>query len=763
MSNFKKTIEDSFIGYAGAVLQNRALVDARDALKPSARQIFYCMETDKFIATKPFQKTLKSIGSAMRLYIHGDSSCEGIIMRAGQPFAMRYPLVEVEGSYGNLMESGNWAAPRYTAARLSPLAAYLFKDINKNTIEEWRDNYDDTEKYPAVLPSKGYYNLCNGTMGIGIGASSSIPSFNLREMNTALIKLLNNPAATFEDIYCPPDFATGGVILNEAEVKESLKNGSGAACKIRSIINYDKKENCLIVTEIPYSVYTNTICGQLEEIIIGENNPGIERFNDLTGEKPLIKIYLTKDANPTKVLEFLYKNTNLQYFYKINLTMLENGRFPRKFTFREALISYLNNQKIIYTRGFKYDLEKIENRLNIINGLLIAIADIDKVINIIKSSANKEQAKQKLILEYNFNEPQVKAILEMKLSRLTNLETVDLETEKGDLLKQAQKIKEILDNPILLNKEIEKDLREVMNKFGDNRRTKIQNVSSETQEIDDKEVTIIVDSNNYIKAIETKNLKLSSKGTKGSIINKDGVKVILTAKLIDSLVVADEIGNGDSFGVNLIPIVDNILDTGIPIKDLSDLESIVTMIKFEPKEYLITISQNGLVKKSKILEYKNFTKSQQFVKIKESDKLKTILLANSNENLLLLTKENKLINFSVEELKLSSKLTYGVRINDNIISCDVAAATDKILTCTLDGKGKFTYVKEFTVNSKTSLGSVVPEGTSFIKNITNSSIVGIEGTTAKTIFIESKEISHFSPKATGGKIYNGEISKIFAI
>ena len=187
MSDLKTIIEDSFQQYAGAVLQSRALVDVRDCLKPSARQIFYCLYTDKFLHSKPFKKTLKGIGSAMRMYIHGDSSCEGVIMRAGQPFAMRYPLIEVEGSYGNLMESGNWSAPRYTSARLSALSEYLFKDINKDTIEEWRDNYDDTEQYPAVLPTKGFFNIVNGTMGIGVGAASSIPQFNLQEINNALV------------------------------------------------------------------------------------------------------------------------------------------------------------------------------------------------------------------------------------------------------------------------------------------------------------------------------------------------------------------------------------------------------------------------------------------------------------------------------------------------------------------------------------------------------------------------------------------------
>ena len=221
MAEMKKIIEESFTQYAGAVLQSRALVDVRDCLKPSARQIFYCLYTDKFTYDKPFKKTLKAIGSSSRMYIHGDSSCEGIIMRAGQPFAMRYPLVEVEGSFGNLMSSGSWAAPRYTGSRLSESSNILFNGIKKNTVEDWRDNYDNSEQYPSVLPSIGFYNIVNGTMGIGIGAASSIPSFNLREVNEAIIKLIEKPDSSFDEIVCYPDFPTGATILNKKEVKNN--------------------------------------------------------------------------------------------------------------------------------------------------------------------------------------------------------------------------------------------------------------------------------------------------------------------------------------------------------------------------------------------------------------------------------------------------------------------------------------------------------------------------------------------------------------
>ena len=348
MSDMNNIVKNSFIQYSAAVLQSRALVDVRDGLKPSARQILYCMDMCKYTSDKPFQASAAVVGDAMKhFYIHGDASCLGVVMRAGQPFAMRYPLVDVGGNGGSLMESGNWAAARYTKSRLSKLSDALFHDIKKDTIDEWRDNFSDTEQYPAVLPSKGYYNICNGTSGIATGLASSVPQYNLREMNAALIYLIDHPDCDFDAIYCAPDFATGAILLNEADVKESMKTGNGAACKLRSVVEYDTKERCLVVTEIPYGVYTNTICQQLEEIINGDNNPGIERFNDLTGERPLIKIYLTKSANPDKILAFLYKNTSLQSYFGVNFTMLDMGRFPKVFTWKEMLQAHIDHERVV--------------------------------------------------------------------------------------------------------------------------------------------------------------------------------------------------------------------------------------------------------------------------------------------------------------------------------------------------------------------------------------------------------------------------------
>lgn len=486
MSNLKETIRESFIQYSGAVLQSRALVDSRDCLKPSARQIFYCLYTDKFLPSKPFKKTLKAIGSVARMYIHGDSSAEGIIMRASQEWCFRYPLIEVQGNNGSLAMSGNYAAPRYTEARLSRLGEHLFKDIEKDTITEWRDNYDDTEQYPMVLPSKGFFNLVNGTLGIGIGMSSSIPSFNLREVNNALIKLLKNPDASFDELYCAPDFPTGAVLLNESEVKESLKNGTGSSCRLRSVINFDDKERCFIVTEIPFGVYTNTICSELNEIMDSAENPGVDRFNDLTGKTALIKIYLKKGADSAAVLNYLYKHTSLQSFYSINMTMLEDGRYPRVYGWKELLKEHINHEKTVYSRAFEYDLNKIRERISILDGYIIACAHIEEVVEMIKKSKTKGEAAEKLMAAYELNKEQVDAILKLTLSRIASLEVQKFIDEREEKKKEAEHIEDILNSEVLFNAEIEKGLKEVADRFGDARRTKILDICKETTEIKEK-------------------------------------------------------------------------------------------------------------------------------------------------------------------------------------------------------------------------------------------------------------------------------------
>lgn len=708
-------IKESFSQYAGAVLQSRALVDVRDCLKPSARQIFYCLYTDKFIHSKPFKKTLKGIGSAMRMYIHGDSSCEGVIMRAGQPFAMRYPLVEVEGSYGNLMESGNWAAPRYTASRLSDISNYLFEDIVKDTINEWRDNYDDTEQYPAVLPSKGFYNIVNGTMGIGIGMSSSIPQFNLRELNEALIKLLWNPDCSFEDIYCAPDFATGGILLNEEEVKESLKDGNGKSCKLRSVISYDNKERCLIVTEIPYSVYTNTICGELEKILESEENPGIDRFNDLTGSTPLIKIYLSRRANPDKVLKYLYKNTSLQYYYGINMTMLENGRYPKVFTWKEALQSYLNHEMSVYRQGFIFDLNKIKNRIHIIEGLLKAISILDEVIALIKGAADTRSASLGLQKIFGFSEEQAKAILDIKLARLAKLEINKLEKEKSDLERERDRIENILYNEELLKKEIEKGLQETAKKFGDGRRTKILNI--ENQEDEPTEIwslLINLTNQNNIFVSETSSLYSQRRGGVGNKFKlNDGEYIIstLSAESSDTILFFSQVGNFYHYQAGAIPLEEKIpVETLFMIKSFEYIRAITSFNPKNSKRNIIFFTRNGMMKKSLLSEY-NIKRAggMRAIDLAQNDELRSIIFTDE-EKVGILTEKGQFLICETKDVRPVGRITKGVKgikLNegDSVVSAKVITNTAKqIVSITKNGYIKRTPLSEFNVTGRYTKG-----------------------------------------------------------
>jgi len=480
--NINEVIQESFLQYSGAVLQSRVLVDARDAIKPSARQILFAMYENKLTYDKDFEKTQKTVGYAFTYYIHGDSSLTGIVMRLGQTYAMRYPLIEVEGTVGTLIEPNSHAAPRYTSSRLSPLGTHMFEDLDKDTITDWRENYDGKNLYPGVLPSKGFFNIVNGTQGIGVALAASIPQFNLKEVNAALIKLLWNPDVAFEEIYCPPDFATGALLINEPQVKESLRKGTGSACKLRAVSHYDMKDNAIIVTEIPYNVYTNTICGELDVILESQDNPGIERYIDLTGETPNIKIYLSKKTAPENVLQYLYRNTSLQSHFGINLNMLHNGRQPKLYTWKELLQERLEHEREIYIRAFNFDLKKIEARLHILEGYIKAHSIIMELVKAIKSSSNKATAKTKLINDFGFTELQSEAILKLTLSRLTNMEIFKFEEEMDTLSKQREYILKTLSDENLLKKVLEKGFQDISNKFGDARRTKLIELNADEGE-----------------------------------------------------------------------------------------------------------------------------------------------------------------------------------------------------------------------------------------------------------------------------------------
>ena len=717
MAKMKPIIEQSMTQYAGAVLQSRALVDVRDCLKPSARQIFFCMDKYKYTAAKPFQKTMAAIGDAMKhFYIHGDSSCEGIIMRAGQPFAMRYPLVEVKGNGGTLLSSGNWAAPRYTETRLSKLSTFLFDDIDKDTIDDWRDNYADNEQYPAVLPTKGFYNLVNGTSGIGIGMASSVPQYNLKEINDALIYLIDHPDCSFEEIYCAPDFATGAILYNESDVKESMKNGTGLACKLRSVVEFDSQDRCFIVTEIPYGVYTNTICGQLEEIVNGEENPGIERFNDLTGTTPLIKIYLSKKANPDKVLRFLFKNTSLQHHYGINFTMLDNGRYPKVFTWKNMLQAHIDHERIVYRKGFEYDLNKIKNRIHIIDGLLICLASIEEVVKTIRNSISTAAASIALQKNFLLDEAQAKAVLDMKLSRLAHLEVQKLEKEKEDLQNKAADIEKILNNEELFKEEIKKGWREVAQKFGDSRRTKILDIEKEDEEPTEIKTLIVnVTNQNNMFVSEGSSLMVQRRGGVGNKFKLNKGEFIIStsvAETSDLILFFTNKGNVYPYTASSLPIDEKVsVEMLINIKSYENICALTSFNKKNSKRNIIFFTKKGMLKKSLLEEY-NVKRSggMKALDLSDGDEICSVLFTNE-EKVGMLTAAGQFIICETKDIRpigRTAKGVKGIKLNDGdelVSAKTIPSNVKEYISVTGDGYIKRTSCNEFTVTGRYTKGS----------------------------------------------------------
>jgi len=709
-------IKESFTQYAGAVIQSRALVDVRDCIKPSARQVYYSLFTDKFTSDKPFKKTLKAIGSAMRFYIHGDASCEGIIMRSGQPFAMRYPLIEIEGSYGTLTETGNWAASRYTSSRLSSISNYLLQDTNKYTINEWIDNYDDTEQYPRVLSSLGYYNIVNGSTGIAVGLASSIPQFNLGEVNNALIKLLQDENVSDDDILCYPDFATGATLINKTEVATSLKQGKGKACILQATINYDDKEKTLIVTDLPYGVYTNTICSEVAKLVSENPDIGITGINDLTGEDVCIKIYLDKAVNQEKIKQILYANTSLQKSYSVNMTMLEDGRFPKIYGWRQALQAHLDHEKIVYINLYQQELNKLEHRLKIVEGIIKAIAQIDEVIKIIKQSPSIKEANinlQKLLI---INEEQAKAILDMKLSRLAKLEVDKFIEEKIQLLERISVIKAILESEELLKEQMVKRFQEVSNKFSDKRRTviaeraaaKTTKATKEKVAAIPEDVVVYMNKDRYIKSIPVKSYRRG----KEQVIN------LFKTTTADMVMLFTSTGRMFRIKLNTIKTC-GMNDKGTAVGSIVQLEPDEYVLNIVPntaqQDFILFTTKKGIVKKTKLKDYISNTQNLRGIKavsIKDDDELLSVSLGYDTDNIILVTGNGYSIRFAADDINAQGKTAGGVKgitLNDSdyVASTILCNEEDPIFIFEEGGYGKIIANKVFQSQGRGGKGQKI--------------------------------------------------------
>lgn len=764
-------VEESFSIYAGMTIQDRAIVDARDALKPSQRQCMYAQYIDKITYKKPFKKSNKSVAAALdHFYIHGDSSCYALLTRLAKNFAMRYPLEDFDGSYGTISSGTSEAASRYTEMRLGELGCQLFENIDKECISVWYDNYDNTEQFPSVVPTLGYYNICNGAMGIATGLSTSIPQYNLKEVNEALIKLLWNPDIDFEEIYCAPDFCTGATILNANEVKESHRNGCGKAAIIRSTITYDNSENCLYVTEIPYGTYAGTICEQIKDKINSGELIGINNILDLSTKKANIKIILEKNTNPKRIVQQLYKLTSLQDSYTINLVMLDMGRTPKVFTWKEALNAHLDHEKKTYTAIHNYELKIIANRLNIIEGILIALANIDEVVQLIRNSTDKKQAKINLMNRFNFNETQADAILKITLSKLAHLEIQSFEDEKEELLKDKAYHENILNNKEELYKEIEAGLRTIIKKFGDSRRTKIINLDYKGEEnnaepIEKKELLIYYTNLDNIYTAESTTLMRTRRGGKGSKIklaNNEIITKVINNDNFSSLLVFSNKGKMYRISIDDLPI-----NAKVNINQLFEFEkgehptTLTSIERNNSCKYFVFITKQGLIKKTEASEYElKRGKSIKAINLKDNDEVLNVLFLN-DEKVGILTFNGNFVIINTDEITAIGRAAAGVRgikLNegDYVIDAKICCAgARQLITLSEQGLIKKTSIEEFPICTRGTKGKKISEikaGDRIIKYLTIDTDCGIIiNTERKVIKISSADLRLLSRTAVGVK------------
>lgn len=471
MANLEKILEESFLNYSAFVLQRRAIPDVRDGMKYTARQILHAQYKDKLDCAHPFKKSQKSVAAATSFsYVHGDSSCYEQIVRMGRPLVQRYFMEEFHGNNGTPCSSSDYSAPRYTEARLSSIALQIFQYLNDGVIDEkdWSPTYDEEGKFPLVLPSLGFYGLCNGSFGsIGVGLISSIPQFNLREMNQALIALINDPKAEIDIL---PDFASGGILLNPQTVKRSLTEGEGKSALLRGVVEKYPKEGYLEVTELPYGVYTNTVCVELEKAKEANQAP-FKDFKDLSKKSVRLRIY---SDNLDKCEKWLYKNTSVQKFFTIKLIMLRGGKMPKKFSLKEAMLEHITHTKGVLRRHYEHELQVLKNRAEVINGFIRLQSILDEVIAAIRAvDGGKSAVIVMLRRDFEFTELQATAIADRRLHQLSKFDIRALEGELEENIEKQHGIEGILGDAAVFNGKLSEIYQQVADTYGDARRTRI--------------------------------------------------------------------------------------------------------------------------------------------------------------------------------------------------------------------------------------------------------------------------------------------------
>ena len=724
--NIVDEVRQSFIDYSMSVIVSRALPDLRDGLKPVHRRILYTMYEDNLTPDKPFRKSATTVGAVLgRYHPHGDLSVYDAMVRMAQDFSYRYVLVEGHGNFGSIDGDGA-AAYRYTEARLSKLSLELLRDINKNTID-FTPNFDNTTKEPVVLPSRFPNILVSGTMGIAVGMATNIPPHNLGEVIDGCVAYIDNNDITIPELmqYIKgPDFPTAATILGNNGIKKAYETGRGTIT-IRSKVEIveQNNKNQIIITELPYQVNKKALQERIGELVREKIIDGISDLHDESNLKNGIKLVVTlkKEANANVVLNNLYKHTQLQTTFGIILLMLDDGR-PKILNLKEIISKYIDYQKLIIIRRTKFDLDKAEKRVHILEGYKIALDNIDEVIKIIRNSESDVIAKQELMSRFGLSDIQSDAILEMKLRRLTGLERSKIEEELKELLELIEELRSILESDEKIYNIIKEELLAIKDKYGDERRTNIDMTAIEYIEdeslIPVEDIVITLTNKGYIKRMTTDTYKTQNRGgvgIKGMTTNEDDfVENIISMTTHDYLLFFTNKGKVYRVKGYEIPLYSR-QSKGLPIINLLSLdkdELVKVMLKVsadEDNKYIVFCTQKGLVKRTKIEEFENIrTNGKIAITLKDDDELISVKKTTGENEIIIAASNGRMIRFNENEIRVMGRTASGVRgidIGDGVaVGCEIAEKGQMILVVTEKGYGKKTDVEEYRMTHRGSKG-----------------------------------------------------------
>lgn len=719
-------VKKSFIAYAMAVNVSRAIPDVRDGMKPVHRRILYAMHDMGLTSDKGYKKCAKIVGEVLGKYHpHGDSSVYGALVRLAQNFAINFPLVDGHGNFGSV-DGDKAAAYRYTEARLSKLSNEMLKEIDKNTVDFY-PNFDDTEMQPVVLPSRIPNILVNGADGIAVGLATNIPPHNLAECINGCIALMDNPEITVEELmeYIPaPDYPTGGVLMGRAGIRQAYRTGKGgfvlrAKCEIEEFNNGTRER--IVVTELPYQVNKALLIKSIADMVKDKRIEGISDIKDESDRHGMrMVIDLKKDVNAQVVLNTLYKHTNLQVKDGIILLALVDGE-PKVFGLKEILEHYIAHQEDVIVRRTKYDLAKTEEREHIVKGLVIALANIDRVIEIIRQSSDKNTACVALIQEFELSDKQANAILEMRLQRLTSMEVEKLKEELVELENTIADLKDILANESRVKAIIRRDMEEIKEKYPSPRKTELSYDYGDIDEADMipvEDIVVSLTHFGYVKRVSVSEYRTQRRGGKGVTAHKpkeeDFVDNMFIASTHDDILFFTDKGKVYSIKGYNIPVGTRTARGRaiVNVLQLSENEKVRAMIqvKSDAEGYIVLATKNGLIKKTSLSEFANIRKVGKIaISIVEGDELISVQLSSGEDEIIVASHEGKCIRFSENDVRAMGRDTQGVKsmtLNDDDYVVDMSIIKEgyEVITMTENGYGKRSNVEDYRLQSRGGKG-----------------------------------------------------------